>query len=570
MGTATTPYASSIAYAPQGAISSLKLNNGPYEETCFNSRQQVSGIRLGTGLPQNTCADPGGDVLDLGFSYGFPAGASATNNGDVTAQSIKRSSGLTGVLTQSYSYGDPATRLTQMSESGSTLSQVCAYDAFGNRAVTSGTLFASLTPQSLNSYNAKNQWSLFGYDTAGNMTNDGANNPIAYDAENRVTQSTNAGTVTTYGYDGEGRRVQKTSGGVTTTYVHDAQRRLMAEYSSAATTLGTREYVTTDHLGSTRVTTDDSGNPIACHDYLPFGEEVSPATTPARSGCYGSSDGLNLKFTGQYRDTEINLDYFGARYFSGAQGRFTSADPLGIIKQRVLDPRQWNMYAYVRNNPLRLVDPTGMYTCDGNKEQCRRVESAYNQIKAAAAKDKGLNKVLEFLGEPGKANNVAIKFGSLKPGVLGNADTTSSTDLMGTKHTITQITLDLKQTDAIMKARGGEFGATSFEVGGLLAHEGTHGRDQVPIGHNPATKGAEHATEINAYGAQSEVYMGLGLKSRVDPGLSSDNQADREKAIRDGADVPSSQNAKRHHATDYARLIVCGRTPASCVAMTST
>jgi RHS repeat-associated protein len=52
----------------------------------------------------------------------------------------------------------------------------------------------------------------------------------------------------------------------------------------------------------------------------------------------------------------MGLDYFGMKYFSGPQGRFTSPDPIGIMKQKALDPQQWNAYAYVRNNPLRLVD----------------------------------------------------------------------------------------------------------------------------------------------------------------------------------------------------------------------
>ncbi len=65
------------------------------------------------------------------------------------------------------------------------------------------------------------------------------------------------------------------------------------------------------------------------------------------------------EFTGKERDAETGLDYFGARYFSGAQGRFTSADPVGIMKQKMLDPQQWNMYAYARNNPLAVIDPDG-------------------------------------------------------------------------------------------------------------------------------------------------------------------------------------------------------------------
>jgi RHS repeat-associated protein len=65
-----------------------------------------------------------------------------------------------------------------------------------------------------------------------------------------------------------------------------------------------------------------------------------------------------VKFTGQERDSETGLDYFGARYFSGAQGRFTSPDDF-TKDSHVADPQSWNKYAYARNNPLRYVDPNG-------------------------------------------------------------------------------------------------------------------------------------------------------------------------------------------------------------------
>src|SRR5205809_1138930 len=65
------------------------------------------------------------------------------------------------------------------------------------------------------------------------------------------------------------------------------------------------------------------------------------------------------KFTGKERDSESTLDNFGARYFSSAMGRFTSPDPVFFQASMLTDPQQFNEYAYVRNNPLSLVDPTG-------------------------------------------------------------------------------------------------------------------------------------------------------------------------------------------------------------------
>lgn len=56
---------------------------------------------------------------------------------------------------------------------------------------------------------------------------------------------------------------------------------------------------------------------------------------------------------------ETGLDYFGARYFLAAQGRFTSPDPIAMTSERLAAPQQINMYAYARNNPLKYIDPKG-------------------------------------------------------------------------------------------------------------------------------------------------------------------------------------------------------------------
>ena len=55
------------------------------------------------------------------------------------------------------------------------------------------------------------------------------------------------------------------------------------------------------------------------------------------------------------------LDYFLARYYSGPMGRFLSADA-PLEDQFAENPQSWNLYGYVRNNPLRFFDPTGSIT----------------------------------------------------------------------------------------------------------------------------------------------------------------------------------------------------------------
>ena len=120
-------------------------------------------------------------------------------------------------------------------------------------------------------------------------------------------------------------------------------------------------WIVPDHLGTPRMVLDQTGSlaNLKRHDYLPFGEELF-APTGGRSTAlgYASGDGIRQQFTGKERDFETGLDYFGARYYSAIQGRFTGVDPenaSGDLK----DPQSWNGYAYARNNPLHFVDPDG-------------------------------------------------------------------------------------------------------------------------------------------------------------------------------------------------------------------
>ncbi|MCK4260901.1 MAG: hypothetical protein KAX49_18130 [Halanaerobiales bacterium] len=96
-------------------------------------------------------------------------------------------------------------------------------------------------------------------------------------------------------------------------------------------------YYFTDHLGSTRIVMDESGN-CTYSEYKPFGSD------------FVSSD-ERYKFTGKEDDGVTGLHYFNARYYDPAVGRFISEDP-------VKDGANW--YGYCSNCPLTYKDRNGL------------------------------------------------------------------------------------------------------------------------------------------------------------------------------------------------------------------
>ena len=224
------------------------------------------------------------------------------------------------------------------------------------------------TPQS-NIYSANRRTDTT-YDAAGNETSVAgvcAAGCLQYNAESRQTGYTPSGT--SYSYDGDGRRVISTANGVNTVFVYDAIGNLAAKYSSGVggTVPCTTCYLSWDHLGSTRMVTDQSGNLVARHDYLAFGEEIRNGYAGRPSnGTWGGLDTVSQKFTGKERDSESGLDYFGARYYGSALGRFASPDQ-PFNDQNPQSPQSWNLYSYVRDNPITNIDRGGqdcVYTSD--------------------------------------------------------------------------------------------------------------------------------------------------------------------------------------------------------------
>jgi RHS repeat-associated protein len=395
-------YVSSAQYEAHGGIKQFNLGPAEMEATMYNPRLQPTEVKLTSGATE---------LMKLNYGYG------TANSGNVMQQTIARKDGF--AAHQYYCY-DGVNRLSKAVELGAVGDGGCpvaqaapscsggqwcegyGYDSMGNRTIatrsnlTAGFTEAATFTPGTNRMAAGAAGGTFDYDGRGNVKKDamgvsGSGATYGYDGENRLAAycvqggtcvTTTSGAVL-YGYDADGRRVTK-GGGATApvTYVYDAKGQLAAEYGISAAPAGTT-YLTADALGSTRSVTDGSGGELERRDYYPFGGTIA-ATVGNGRACTGSCPSLSTygadlvrwQFTGKERDGESGLDYFGARYFSGAQGRFTSPDEWagGIVDPftggqvgqpgplpyaDIADPQTFNKYAYVRNNPLRYTDPDG-------------------------------------------------------------------------------------------------------------------------------------------------------------------------------------------------------------------
>ncbi|MGH9733520.1 MAG: RHS repeat-associated core domain-containing protein [Candidatus Acidiferrales bacterium] len=357
------PGLATITYAPdgEGRVSTVSASSGqnPVTNTTYNAASQPLAVNFGSGDSDAFQYD----TMDRMDKYTFTVNGqlvigSPTWNANGSLGSLAMTDPFNSANAQNCSYThDDLARLSNASCSGSGFSGSYTYDAFGNLNKGGTDIFDA-------TYNSStNQMATIGsqtpsYDADGNILDDYLNTyswdgygrpvvvngvDITYDAFGRMVERNNGGSYSQVLYAPTGAKIAVMSGQSLDFALVPLAGGAVAEYHGG----GTFYYRHPDWIGSSRFVSTTTQTMYSDGAYGPFGEP------------YAGSGTSDLMFTGMDQDTSPNVYDFPAREY-GIQGRWPSTDPAGLAAVNPMDPQTWNRYAYVRNSPLSMTDPTGM------------------------------------------------------------------------------------------------------------------------------------------------------------------------------------------------------------------
>jgi len=341
---------SNVIWMPFGPVSSYNLGSGQTIVRTYDSNYRFTDVS-DSAINLHFARDLMGNVVALGNSPGAnPA-------------------------IETYTY-DPLYRLTSISDSGSTLESY-TYNKSGDRlsktssGVATGSysyktnthqLIATGNSSRVNDANGNTTGSTLAATTFG----------YGYNSRNRLVSLVRNGvSVATYGYNSLGQRIQKVASfpsSIAERYSYDERSHLAGEYGttnrdyvwlgdtpvavvdvtisgSGSVSTSIINYIHADGLDTPRAVTNTAGSVLWAWAFAgnPFGE-----LQPTAANGYV----LNLRYSGQYYDTESGTAYNMARNYDPTVGRYLQSDPLGLAAGP-------GTYAYVNGNPLYFRDANG-------------------------------------------------------------------------------------------------------------------------------------------------------------------------------------------------------------------
>ena len=325
----TTIVASSIEYTPlSGGVMSYSYNGQQYIRSFANGR--ISSITSGA----------------LNYTYGYDAGdnilswSTGTDSNVYTYDKYKIKSKTSGALSYNYTYNSANNRITAKTPSYSTIENL-------NHT---GDKLTSITQSGFSAIN-------YVYDTRGNPTSIAGVNYV-YNLKNKLIQIYDANNSMSYEYNGLGERISKQMNSADKTqYVYN-NKKLIGEYTAngyvdyiyigdllvAINKDNSIFYVHNDHLNTPRKVTNTNNAVVFDWPAVdPFGANQPTINTI----------GFNIRYPGQYYDTETAYHYNYHRYYNPKTGKYLQSDPIGL-------DGGYNLYNYVDNNSLSGIDPEGL------------------------------------------------------------------------------------------------------------------------------------------------------------------------------------------------------------------
>ena len=349
----------------EGRVYSATAGSGqnPLSSTTYNTASLPTAVNLGSSDSDSFMYNSNTNLLT---KYTFSVnGQSVVGNltwnplGTLGSLAITDPFNSLDAQTCTYSHDD-LVRIASIN-CPSVWSQTFSYDAFGNINKSGSGLgsFAAMYSSATNRVTSV-AGSAPTYDSNGKVTNDAVVNTFAWDANGRPVTVNGVGLT----YDALGRMVEQNRSGTYTEIAYTPANAKLALMSGSAlqkgfvplpggsmavyNSSGLAYYRHSDWLGSSRLASTPSRTIYSDSGTGPFGEP------------YAQTGTTDLSYTGQNQDTTGSLYDFPAREYS-YQGRWPSPDPAGIASANPADPQAWNRYAYARNSPLSLVDPSGMF-----------------------------------------------------------------------------------------------------------------------------------------------------------------------------------------------------------------